>query len=152
MRHPQRRRGDHRWKINSRENWYRDVLLVVVCGLVVLSLNASGDALDRVQQGRIAGTKVTCAIASAISEAGRQTIEAQPFGESPFIRFLERHGYPPASVRERQSQAAAAAYVSGISQRVERQIGHKSDGLINRDGTINCARLAAIAAVPRKPR
>lgn len=142
-----RRRDDRKWPRHLRDLW-----MLAITGLVVLALSHAGDALNNVQQGRRVANGVNCAILSAISEAGRQVIgqgASQP--ETPLTRFLERHGYPPARVRARQAQMAADAYVSSISQRIEMEVGHKGDQLVRPDGTINCDRLASIAAIPHQP-
>lgn len=138
---PHRRSDDNR-------RTYRDFWLLLISGLVALALANAQDALDRQQEGRKVALTVSCAVLSSVSEAGRQVIvrgSEQP--DSPFMRFLEQHGYPRLAAREKAGQMAAEAYVAGISARIERSVGHRGDGLVNRDGTVNCVRLVGIPQI-----
>lgn len=107
------------------------------------------DALHAVQKGRSDALKVTCSVQSAIAQAGKQVISgAQTKPPAAQERALEALGFPPFKVRQAQAKAAAAGYVTSISRSIETQIGaKKSDRLVNKNGTLNCARLAQVARV-----
>jgi hypothetical protein len=107
-------------------------------------------AVSQVQQGRHIGQGITCAVLSAVGQEGQQVIagSASGLGSGPFTRFLEAHGYPPLSVREKAARIAGEQYVRGISRRVHAQVGSKGDGLIRADGTIDCARLERLSNIP----
>jgi hypothetical protein len=100
---------------------------------------------SQIQQGRKTAVLATCAIASAIGEAGRATI-GNPMPLPPGVEaLLDAHGFPLFPVRKRQAQAAARAYVKGISASVETHLGHRGDHLVRPDGSLDCAVLAQLA-------
>lgn len=143
-----------RRRLRLRENWYRDLwLLLLTIVLVGLSLNASGDAgealskAERQQEGRAVAVDVVCGGLSAVIESGRAAFTAG--GQLPprLTDFLERHGYPPAAVREAAARKAAVDYAEGIAKAVERESG--LSGLVRRDGSLNCQALRKAAAATR---
>lgn len=129
----------------------RDFWLFVITAIVLLALSNASDAVTGVQQGRQTSLRVTCAVQSAVAQAGRQVIAGSnvppPAAEE---KALEAFGFPPFKERHKQAQHAADLYVSGISASIDKQIGHKGDGLVNPDGTINCQRLAQLAKIPTR--
>lgn len=152
---PGRRRSDlerHRL-IRWRENWYRDVWLLLTTALVAWALLGQNNVLDdvrRVQdeqrEGRRAAVQVTCAATSAVIDAGRATIIGGAQNLDPeFTASLERLGYPPVEVRQAQAQKAAKAYAKAIANRVETATGFT--GIVNENGTLNCAKLADLSRV-----
>jgi hypothetical protein len=121
---------------------------VVMCALVVavVVLATQLNAVQTEQQkGRKLAIGVTCAAVSAISNQGRRTISnAMPL--PPGVEaLLEAHGFPSFEARRAQAQIAGAEYVQGISAAIEQQVGQVGDGLVNRDGTLNCDRLTRVA-------
>ena len=113
--------------------------------IAVLALGLGADNQGQIQAGRRDVTKIICAVASGVSQAGHNVIaNAQP--EPPkFEAFLVAHGFPPYRVRKREAKKAARAYVVSISSRVDKQVGRKGDGLIRSDGTLDCKRLETLA-------
>lgn len=148
--HPRRRRTDVGW-INARENWYRDLWLVIItCTVMYLAL-LSADYSDQartlalaIQHERATALRVTCAVESAVAQAGRQVIAGSTPPPPAEEKALERLGFPPFRVRMRMQERAADAYVAGIARRVDEQIGRRGDGLVQRGGTINCDRLVRL--------
>jgi hypothetical protein len=130
-----------------RENWYRDVGLIVVCTLLFFGWRGQANLLDEQRDGRRQAVDITCAAVTAVIDAGRATItggDAQ-LGSPEFIANLERLGYPPKAVREKQAEQAAEAYASFISQRVEKLTG--AQGVVNADGSLNCRKFRALSRV-----
>lgn len=143
-----------------RENWYRDVGLIIVCGLLFFGWRGQNNVLDDVQKvqrdqrhllheqkkGRRAAVDIMCAATSAVIDAGRATILGGAASLDPeFAANLERLGYPPEPVRERQARKAAGLYARAISRRVEQSTG--VEGVVRRNGTLNCKRLAVLSRV-----
>lgn len=138
-----------RFNIFMHENWYRDVILIALAVLwVVLAIDLSATN-KHVQAGRRFAISVTCAVESAVGEAGREVIagSAAPVGPPRFLRNLERLGYrpPPLAVREH----AASAYVASIALAIERQVGVRGRRLIRPDGSLNCPVLLVLAHTGR---
>lgn len=141
-----RRAVDRKWPQLVRDFW-----LFVITAVVLVALSNSSDAVTSVQQGRQTSLRVTCAVQSAVAQAGRQVIAgsdvAPPTAEE---KALEAFGFPPFKQRHKQAERAADLYVSGISASIDGKIGHKGDGLVDSDGTINCQRLAQLAKIPTR--
>lgn len=114
----------------------------VVVGFTTLSNNS--DLADQ-KAGRSAALDVTCGTNKAIIEAGRTIIlggtERPPTPEMETA--LRRLGFPPYAVRREQAEVSAAAYALRIAQTIQEQSGKK--GIVNRDGSLNCDRLKAVA-------
>lgn len=144
---PGRRAEDKsRHHIRVRENWYRDVWLLIITGLTTWSVLTTMSTVNDVQEGRRAAVGVTCAATSAVIDAGRAAITGGAQGVSgEFARNLEALGYPPKHVRERQAKQAARAYSRAISHRVEKATGVA--GIVKPNGTLDCERLAELSRV-----
>jgi len=126
------------------------VWLFIVTILVFAALAGYKHALDKVQEGRKAATQTTCAITSAVVASGRTTVEES--GKQPFPPklegFLERYELPSRAEREKAARAAGAAYVQRVSEGVEKVVGiTNGEGILNPDGSVNCARLREVARV-----
>lgn len=104
-------------------------------------------ALRQIQEGRRIATKFSCSALSAVSLAGERVISGSGGTETPLARFLEQHGYPPPKIRQRQARLAARAYQQEINRRIFSTVGPKAKGLVQKDGTFNCTRLAKLSAV-----
>lgn len=158
--HPQRRADDKpetRWqhtkRVLIRENWYRDVWMCGLTGLMLyVAIALTGivsdveDAQQRIQSGRKFSVEVICTATSAVIDAGRETIIGGAAGVGgEFAKNLEALGYPPRKVREDQADKAAEAYANAISRRVEQRTGVR--GVVRDDGTLNCERLNELARV-----
>lgn len=138
------RRASDRWRMVIRENWYRDVWLILTTVVVVVALIRAQDAIDAQNAGRRAAGAVTCSAISAVIDAGRATIDSGGrIDPRKFERNLERLGLPPRDVRARKARTAAESYARLIAQRVTTESG--VPGLVRRDGTLNCERLGVVA-------
>jgi hypothetical protein len=140
--HPTRRRDDRGvfpdW---LPERFYRDLWLLIITGGMLLLAILLVNNVNSQAKGRHFTVGFTCAALSAISQEGREVIAGPQKLNTPFERNLERLGYPPVAVRRAQAQAAAQAYVRGISNRIQEQVGYKGSRLIRADGTIDCTKL-----------
>lgn len=111
-------------------------------------------AVEQVQLGRKLSLGVTCAVQSAIAQAGRETITASVQKKPPPAQeaAFERLGFPPFAARKKAAKDQANTYVQSISASIDAQVGRTGDGLIRQKGklagTIDCKRLAAVARVP----
>lgn len=150
--HRSHRRG--RRATDSDRKWpqlVRDFWLFVITAVVLVALSNSSDAVTSVQQGRQTSLRVTCAVQSAVAQAGRQVITGSNVPPpATQERALEALGFPPFKVRHRQALKAADDYVATISKHIDAQIGRKGDGLVKSDGTIDCTRLAELAKIPTR--
>lgn len=97
------------------------------------------------KEGRRLALGVNCAALSAIAEAGRETIMAATPLPPGVEQLLEAHGFPTPAERRAAAKIAADNYVHRISATVESQVGRRGDGLVNANGTLNCARLQVVA-------
>lgn len=133
--------------IKMRENWYRDVWLVIITGLSLLAIWLNSQTLDQQAKGRHFAVGVTCSAISAISQAGQQVLSPPvPKGpKSRFERALERLGYPPPNRRRIQSELLARLYVEHISEAIQRQVGGRGAHLVRPNGTLDCRQLQRLA-------
>lgn len=150
-----RRADDHHrtgWRSVLRENWYRDIWLVVISALLLLGYIGQNNVLDDVQrvqeeqrEGRRAAIQVTCAATSAVIDAGRATITGGAESLDPeFAKNLEALGYPPINVRRDQARKAARLYAKAIADKVEAATG--VEGVVHeKDGTLDCDLLLQLA-------
>jgi hypothetical protein len=162
---PKRRASDRR-RFNWRENAYRDVWLFIITAVVVVAVIVAVNGSDQaqrssstaadgvrharqavaaVQQGRQLALRVSCAVESAIAEAGRSVILSSAKPPPSEERALERLGFPPFAVRFKQEEKAADTYVAGISKRVEQSIGSKGDRLVLPGGRLDCKAFLRLA-------
>lgn len=145
-----RRVDDHGRPVYTRGPLIRILLLTsavatlaAVVALIV-SLTSQQNALDRFNEGREFAVGATCAVESAVAQAGYAVItRAMP--ESPFARFLEQHGYPPPRARALQAAEAGQQYVQQLAREVASRVGPKGARLILPDGSLDCVRLARLA-------
>lgn len=141
-----RRRAD-RWRhaLTARENWYRDVWLLLLSAVVLWAAVASVQNSARARhlaEGNRRAIEVSCAATSAVVDAGRATLRGGAvIRPDRFRHELERLGLPPQTVRERGADAAARDYGASIASAVERATGRP--GLARPDGTLDCRRLTA---------
>lgn len=150
---PTRRRGDrHWWMTLVRENWYRDLWLLLISATVVLELVRIGGLVDDVQDGRRVGTSVTCAGLTATIDAGRDQISSAARIRPRELELnLMKLGLPKKEARARAADAAADAYARSISQAVAREAGAESARQIVRtDGSLDCDALKAAVGVKSK--
>jgi hypothetical protein len=127
---------EHRFPF-LRENWYRDVWLVLVTALVLWATVVSHNTQTQQREGRKVSLTATCAAISGVIEAGRATILGGVIiRPKEFERTLTKMGLPSFPVRKRSADAAAAAYGHAIAMRVE-QATHRK-GLARKDGTLDC--------------
>lgn len=129
-----------------RENWYRDVWLLLLSIVLVLMVLGLQTKVDRQREGRAIAINVMCGGISAVIEAGRATITGSSRSFSPeFERNLERLGYPPRKQRTQAANAAAKAYAAAIAKSVQEESGVKD--LVRKDGSLDCARLRKVTHV-----
>lgn len=156
-----------RGELHPERNRYRDVLLAIALGVtvwaVITASNASGTAkqatatahraLAQVQQGRSTSIGVICAVQSALGEAGKETITGGGVLPPALDIFLQSHGYPPLSVRQKAAREQAARYVNSIGRHIEKELAQRGKSanlakrLLRKDGTIDCRELSSIANV-----
>lgn len=143
-----------------RENWYRDVWLLLISAVVLLSLLSLGNATTQIQQGRRATAGITCAVSASVVKAGRLTIVTSAEAPLPpkLEALLRRYDYPPLSVRRAKAQRSADAYTRSINEEIVRAAGVQAKKVIapaklpngepNPDaGTLNCAKLRELAHI-----
>lgn len=153
------KRNQHRLQTLGRNLMIGGIIVFVIqfsLGLFGLHLQFTSSKLSQdnrhtlaqVQDGRHVSLEVTCAVESAISQAGRSVITGSTVAPPPKQeRALEDLGFPPFAVRHQQAEAAADGYVNSISKMIDKSVGSKGDGLIQHNGTINCDKLADLAKV-----
>lgn len=128
-----------------RENWYRDVWLILITGALFWSQIGLSDVVERQRESRRAVDRITCAATSAVIDAGRATITGGAESLDPeFARNLEALGYPPLKVRKEQAEQAAHAYAEAIARRVEEATG--ATGIVNPNGTLDCRALVGLTS------
>jgi hypothetical protein len=130
------------------------LLAMIAAFVFFLGLGVWGGVslLNQIQSGRRAGTSVVCAALSAVSQAGRDVITAGSKGpDTPFIRKLERLGYPTQKQRQAAAETAANSYVAGIAMRVEESTGGRGVNLVKSDGTIDCQAFMRLANAKGSP-
>lgn len=150
-----RRHSDRKGPRHARDFWLFLVTLLVFFALHNSNDTANSakdtaqknrDVIHKVQEGRTTGSAISCAVISAFGVAGKEVISGSANSpETALTRFLEQHGYPSQKIRSAQAVAAGNAYIKSISDSIERKIGHKGDGLVRKDGTIDCTKLAALS-------
>lgn len=145
---PTRRAGDRHFR--PRENWHRDVWLLLITGLVAYALVSMAGVISDQREGRRIAVRALCGATDGVIDAGRATITGSAGGLNPELtRFLERHGYPPKPIRQAQADKAARLYGRSIGARVELATGLK--GLVEPDGGLDCERLAAVSNASSTP-
>lgn len=136
---PRRRRRD---TFYGRVEWvWQNGVPFIAIVLAAIAVRGNTSDIQRQREGRRVAVDVTCATMSAVIDAGRATITGSSRVSPKFERNLQRLGYPPRKQRQAAAKAAAAAYAESIARTVEREAG--VEGLVQRDGTLNCARLRA---------
>jgi hypothetical protein len=154
-----KRRSTDRQLFKWRENAYRDVWLFLITVVVVIAVVVAVRGSDKAkhgseqarqavaaqQQGRRLALRVSCAVESAIAEAGRAVILSSAKPPPSEEKALERLGFPPFKVRVKLQEKAADAYVAGISSRVERSIGNRGDRLVQPGGMLDCKAFLRLA-------
>lgn len=130
----------HAWRKIKRVLWALAFATVLIGYLTVKATEEPGQRITAIQDQRRDATKVTCAALGAVIDAGRNVISGNSTRETPFMHFLERHGYPPPRIRRAQANAQAAGYAETIITRVEHAIGRRrAVRIITPDGSIDCA-------------
>lgn len=121
------------------------ILIACIVAFALLLIHANHE----IQDGRRAGTNVSCAAIGAIAEAGRQTIEQGSAAIEPdrFRINLEKLGLPPVDTDESRKRAheSGQKYVTRLNMQVQERTGIQD--LIRKDGTLNCSRLREAAGL-----
>lgn len=112
------------------------ITLVFAAIAIYLSIVGYNKTLSQVQQGRHAGSALTCAVVSSIAQAGKSVITGSLIANANL--------HQTAAMRRRANQYGEA-YITAISHDLDHKVGHKGDHLINHDGTVNCTLFAEIA-------
>lgn len=143
--------------MKSRRRWILPTLaylvVAVLAAIGVKSASHAGgqakSAVQKIEVGRRAGTKVTCAISTAVIRAGRALIEESARQPLPVTleAFLLPHGYPARKQREAGAEILGQVYTQRISQGIVAAVGVKGVKVLNHDGTVNCERLRKLARV-----
>lgn len=137
------------WRRLLRENWYRDVWLLLVSLVLLLMVHGVQSRVERQREGRAIAINVMCGGISSVIEAGRATITGSSTLSPEFERNLERLGYPPERQRKAAARAAAKGYAASIAAAVQQESGVR--GLVRKDGSLNCERLRQVTHVIREP-
>lgn len=131
-----------------RDNWYRDVWLLMVTVLVVLAVTKTYSNVDDIQDGRRIGTNVTCSATSAIIDAGRDTLRnAATITPTKFERNLVALGLPRKKARTEAANQAAKKYGESIASAVAVQTGRND--IVRPDGSLDCAALQRATRVSK---
>lgn len=85
----QDRRLRDRLRIRMRENWYRDVWLLAISGLVLLALSSSSDTSVKAQRAAEAARRLAVTIQHQRIENVRATCVAQDARHDATIRALD---------------------------------------------------------------
>jgi hypothetical protein len=78
-----RRVTDRGWRRLIRENWYRDVWMLIITGLVALALWNQSDTTREVRSNQQANTQALCAFRGDIQkryDAGKAFLRSHPNG------------------------------------------------------------------------
>lgn len=142
---PRRRSGDGGWRRLIRENWYRDVWLLIISACVAWAAYSTVQLAGDVNDGRRQGIGITCGATNAVIHAGRATIGASSRFPPQLERNLRELGFPPRQQRERAAEGAAQRYARSIASGVVRNAGRDARDVVRRDGSLDCDRLAAVA-------
>jgi hypothetical protein len=127
-------------------------LAVALAAWAVIGLNKEQ---KEQREGRAIAIAVTCSATSAVIDAGRATITGQISASAVtprLARSLERLGYPPKEVREREARKAAAAYGRFIARRVEAAartagLDGESNALVTESGQLDCRKVGKASRV-----
>lgn len=147
---PQGPQGNPRRRFTRilRENWYRDVWLLIITVLVLLAVSKTYGNVGDIQDGRRVGTNVTCSATSAIIDAGRDTIRnAATITPTEFEKNLVALGLPRRKARTEAANQAAKKYGESIASAVALQTG-RSDIVLS-DGSLDCAALQRATRVDK---
>jgi hypothetical protein len=144
---PRRRRVDHGWRRLIRENWYRDVWLLIISACVAWAAWSTVNLADDVNTGRRQGIGITCGATNAVIDAGRAAIGTPTNFPPALERNLRQLGFPPREQREQASRRAAEQYARSIATGVVRNAKdpRKARDVVRPDGSLDCDRLAAVA-------
>lgn len=78
-----RRKTDRGWRVLVRENWYRDVWMLIITGLVVLALANISSTTNELRTDQRSTTKALCAFRADLQRryaAGIQFLYTHPHG------------------------------------------------------------------------
>jgi hypothetical protein len=146
-----------------RDNWYRDVwLLVITLFVVVLALKILS-VVNEIQEGRRDSAGISCAVSSATVTAGKLVIvqsSEQPLPPK-LEQFLEEHGLPPLKDRQLAARGTADEYTKLINAAIVKYAGVRGTSVLEPDklpngqpnpaaGLLNCDKLRALAKVGRR--
>jgi hypothetical protein len=126
-----------------RQNWYRDVWLLLITASVLLLTVKTYDLIHDVRDGRRTSVGISCAATSAVIDAGRAVITGRAGGgnamSKQFVQNLERLGYPPKKQREEAAAKAADFYLRSIVEGIAKQVGaHKAGQVVTPKGSLDC--------------
>jgi hypothetical protein len=131
-----------------RDNWYRDVWLLLITVLVLLAVGRTYGLVNDIQEGRRVGTNVTCSATSAIIDAGRDTLKnSATIKPTEFEQNLVNLGLPRKEARTKAADEAAKRYGQSIASAVAKQTGR--DDIVRPDGSLDCAALKRAASVDK---
>lgn len=120
------------------------IALAIALTLALGVLGTNGK-VESQREGRRVAVDVLCGGLSAVAEAGRATITGSTDSLSPELTaFLERHGYPPLAVREREAEAGGKAYAKLIADAVAKR-AKRTDLVDAKTGALKCERLLEAA-------
>jgi hypothetical protein len=135
--------------------YLQNLTTVVAVGLAAWAVIGLNKEQREQREGRGIAIAVNCAATSAVIDAGRATLTGQIGAPLPsnFARALERLGYPPQEVRDKQAREAARAYGGLIARRVQgaaRSAGLDrglAENLVTADGRLDCREVGKASRV-----
>lgn len=144
-----RRSADNRFHLRPTENWYRDLILLIVCIFLFIGNGNANQAADDAKEalsgqktGRRVALNVICGAENATINAGRAIITGSASSVTPELeRNLRALGYPPRKVREETARKAADEYARSIAEGVRRIAGGGNADVVRSNGTLDCDKL-----------
>lgn len=141
--HPRERLTDTRW--GKVLVFWRNVIPLIALALAFIAITGTESEQDRQRTGRRVAIEVLCGLGNGVASAGRMTLEASAdIKPDRFEAALERLGMFPAATRKSNAERAATAYATIIGKSI-RDTAHVDRGVIEPDGTVDCAALVDAA-------
>jgi hypothetical protein len=149
----------------KRDNWYRDVWLLLITGFCVfLGLRIEGN-VNEIREGRRDSAGISCAVSSATVQAGKLVIVQSSEQPLPLKleHFLEEHGLPPLQDRKAAARTTAGEYTQLINRAIVKYAGVNATSVLEPNtlpngkpnpaaGLLNCDKLRVLAKIERHAR
>lgn len=112
---PKRRKTDRGWRFLFRDNWYRDLWLLVITGFVYLAITNSQHAVDQIQQERAHNVLVSCEANNQRYDNTIRTLDA-----------LIKNSPPSERARAEASRASTVLLIQALAPPHEDRKGHST--------------------------